>query len=81
LAPNSLEDSVPVRVMRRLGLDLDIGIDMRRNPLTGENELRYYWSVSGNIATYGQELTKLGARYNEQAKWYEWTSDNPLIPR
>lgn len=77
MAPNSLEDSVPVRVMRRLGLDLDIGIDMRRNPLTGENELRYYWSVSGNIATYGQELTKLGARYNEQAKWYEWTSDNP----
>jgi hypothetical protein len=77
MAPNSLEDSVPIRVMRKLGLLLDMGIDVRRNALTGENELRYYWSIRGNIATYGKELRNLNWRYNEATRSYEWTSLDP----
>ena len=72
IAPASLEDSVPVRVLKRLGLDLEMGIDYDFN-----RGLRYYWSINGNIATYGQELVKLGGKYNEILKNYEWVSDNP----
>ena len=77
MAPMSLEDSVPVRVLKRLGLELDMGIDYRYNHLEREYQLKYYWSVSGNIATYGHELYKLGARYNEVSRSYEWISDDP----
>jgi len=77
MAPNSLEDSVPVRVMRKLGLLLDMGIDVRTDPLTGQRVPMYYWSVRGNIATYGKELRSLSALYNESTKSYEWTSLNP----
>ncbi|HOO13150.1 MAG TPA: hypothetical protein PK684_09370, partial [Bacillota bacterium] len=77
MAPNSLEDSVPVRVMRKLGLLLDMGIDVRTDPLTGQRVPMYYWSVRGNIATYGKELRSLSALYNESTRSYEWTSLDP----
>ncbi len=63
--------------MRRLGLLLDMGIDVRSDPLTGQRVPMYYWSVKGNIATYGKGLRSLSALYNESTKSYEWTSLDP----
>ena len=77
MAPASIEDSVPIRVLRRLGLELEMGIDTRRNYDSGKDEIKYFWSISGNIATYGRELFNMGARYNDATKRYEWVSSDP----
>ena len=84
MSPTSLEDSVPVRVLKRLGLNLHMGIEKRREPMTGEQVYKYVWKISGNIATYGEYLYKMNWVYNEVERCYEWVTadaNNSPVPR
>lgn len=84
MSPTSLEDSVPIRVLKRLGLNLHMGIEKRREPMTGEQVYKYVWKISGNIATYGEYLYKMNWVYNEVERCYEWVTadaNNSPVPR